>query len=138
MMPRTVAVAVLISVPCLLALVAYDSVAVFLLRRGEYRLVPAHDVARGFLQDVGLVLVYALTITPRVMPIMSDRPIHTARPALVMLGLGIAWYDVLCAFLTRMLPEPPGMALGLVALFVIPVLLAPCYLRWLQSKVHTA
>ena len=137
-MTQRLTVALLISIPCLLALVVYDSVAVFLLQRGDYRPVPAHDFAQGALQDLGLVLVYAIMITPRVLPILANQPTRTAHHALVMLGLGIAWYDVLCAFMSRMLPEPPDVAVGLVALFVIPVLLAPWYLRWLQSKAHRA
>jgi hypothetical protein len=131
-------VALLISIPCLLALLAYDAVAIFLLRRGEYRVLPAHDFARGLLQDIGLVMVYAVTVTPRILSrVSSTLSGHLSRPdriSLIMLGLGIAWYDVLCAFVTRMLSEPPDVAIGLVILFVIPILLAPWYLRWLQSK----
>jgi hypothetical protein len=141
-LPRWLKVALLISIPCLLALLAYDAVAVFLLRRGEYRVLPAHDFARGLIEDVGLVMVYAITITPRVLPMVSlplsptnSEPLsRPARISLIMLGLGIAWYDVLCAFVTRMLPEPPDVTISLVILFVIPVLLAPWYLKWLHTK----
>src|SRR5919109_2724314 len=101
-MPRSVTVAVLISAHCFLALAAYDAVAVFLLRQGPYLLVPAHDFARGLLQDLGLTLIYAMTITPRVLPLVPSALTHPTSYALVMLGLGVAWYDVLCAFATRM------------------------------------
>jgi hypothetical protein len=133
-MPRSVMVAVLISGPCLLALAAYDAVAVFLLRQGQYLLVPVHDFARGFLQDLGLALVYGITITPRILPLLAHQPSRPTHYALIMLGLGIAWYDVVSAFATRLFSEPPDMATALVVLFVIPIVVAPWYFRWLQIK----
>ena len=129
-------IALLTAVPCFLALVAYDAVAVFLLQRGHDKLVPWHDLARGAAQDLGLVMVYAVTVTPRLIRTVADYPVRTRRLCLIMLGLGIAWYDVICAAVTRLLPEPPGIAIGLVVLFVIPIILAPGYLRWLKTKVE--
>lgn len=134
-MPRWLSTALLVALPCLFALVAYDAVAVVLLRRGEDPLVPAHDLARGVLEDVGLALVYAVTIPPRVLGVVSGFVPSARRQCLVMLGLGLAWYDVLCAWLTRFLVEPPGFVVSLVVLFVIPAMLAPWYLRWLKTMV---
>ncbi|TLY20239.1 MAG: hypothetical protein E6K68_08310 [Nitrospirae bacterium] len=125
----------LVAGPCLLALLAYDAVAIFLLGRGENRLAPMHDWAGGALQDLGLAVVYAMTVTPRVINVVAGFPQVTRRLCLIMLGLGIAWYDVLCAAATRVLAEPPGLALSLVVLFVVPVILAPGYVRWLGSKL---
>lgn len=134
-MPRWLSAALLISIPCFLALFAYDAVAILLFRRGEDQLVPAHDLARGVIQDLGLVIVYAMAVTPRVTQVVADYPRKSRRLCLIMLGLGIAWYDVLCASVTRMLSEPPGFGLSLVVLFVIPIMLAPWYLQWLKSWV---
>jgi hypothetical protein len=128
-------IALLVSGPCLLALLAYDAVAVFLFGRGVDRLVPMHDWARGALQDLGLAVVYAVTVTPRVINVVAGYTQVTRRLCLIMLGLGIAWYDVLCAAATRVLAEPPDLALSLVVLFVVPVILAPGYVRWLKSKL---
>jgi hypothetical protein len=128
-------IALLVSGPCLLALLAYDAVAVFLFGRGVDRLVPMHDWARGALQDLGLAVVYAVTVTPRVINVVAGYTHVTRRLCLIMLGLGIAWYDVLCAAATRVQAEPPGLALSLVVLFVIPVIVAPGYVRWLKSKL---
>lgn len=132
------AVASLVCIPCLLALFAYDAVAIFLFRRGEYQLVPFHDLARAAAQDLGLVVVYAVAVTPRVMTVVAGYPSRTRRSCLVMLGLGIAWYDVLCAAVTRVLLEPPGFGVSLVVLFVVPVILAPWYVErvrtWLPEE----
>lgn len=133
-MPRWLSVALLVAVPCLLALVAYDSVAILLFKRGEYQLIPAHDLGRGALQDVGLAILYAVTVPPRVAAVVSDYPTGTRRLCLIMLGLGLAWYDVLCAALSRKLAEPPGLVMSLVVLVLIPVMLAPCYVEWLRTK----
>ena len=133
-MPRWLSVALLVAVPCLLALVVYDSAAIFLFNRGEYPLFPAHDLARGVLQDMGLAILYAVTVTPRVAPIVSDYPIRARRLCLIMLGLGLAWYEVLCAALSRKLAEPPGLVMSLVMLVLVPVLLAPLYVEWLRTK----
>ena len=133
-MPRWLRVALLISIPCLVALMTYDWVAFYVLRRGHYRLVPAQDFARGVTADLGLVAVYAVTVTPRVLHALAEPLTRAAQLSLIMLGLGIAWYDVLCAFVTRLLPEPPDLWISLVVLFVIPVLVAPWYLRWVHSK----
>jgi hypothetical protein len=129
-------VAGLIALPCLLALLTYDAVAVFLLRHDEYRLHPGEDFARGFLQDLGLAAVYAAIVPPRVLAAVPATLSRRARLSLIMLGFGLAWYDVLSAFITRMLPEPPGVAMSLVVLFVIPVLVAPWYFRWLYAKTE--
>ncbi len=134
-MPRWLSVGFWIAGSCFLALVAYDAVAVYLLGRGTYRLMPAHDLARGLVQDLGLAAAYGVTVTPRVLRVVADYSSRARRLCLVMLGLGIAWYDVICAFMTRRLPSPPGIEVGLVVLFVVPVLLAPWYVRWLKSKV---
>lgn len=133
-MPRWLSVALLIAVPCLLALVAYDSVAVLLFKRGEYPLFPAHDLARGAVQDMGLAILYAILVTPRVVTVVSGYPASTRRLCLIMLGLGLAWYEVLCAALSRRLSEPPGLVISLVVLVLIPVLLAPRYVEWLRTK----
>jgi hypothetical protein len=135
-MPRWLSVALLIALPCLTALLAYDAVAVFLLRHDQYRLNPGRDLARAFLQDLGLVAVYAVSVTPRILPTVPETVSRTTAFSLIMLGLGIAWYDVLSAFISRMLPDPPGFAISLVVLFVVPVLLAPRYLRWVQAKAN--
>jgi len=115
--------------------VAYDSVAILLFKRGEYPLFPAHDLARGALQDMGLAILYAITVSPRVAAAVSDYPASTRRLCLIMLGLGLAWYEVLCAALSRRLAEPPGLAVSLVVLVLIPVMLAPRYVEWLRSRV---
>ncbi|WP_447973746.1 hypothetical protein [Nitrospira sp. Kam-Ns4a] len=134
-MPKWLSVGLVIAGSCFLALVAYDAVAVYLLGRGTYRLMPAHDLARGLVQDLGLAAAYGVTVTPRVLRVVSDYSPKVRRLCLIMLGLGIAWYDVLCAFVTRGLPSPPGIEVGLVVLFIVPMLLAPWYVRWLKSKV---
>ena len=127
------AVALLVCIPCSLALFAYDAGAIFLLRRGEYQLVPFHDLAHAMAQDLGLVSVYAITVTPRVITVVASYPSRTRRSCLVMLGLGIAWYDVLCASVTRVLAAPPGFGVSLVVLFVIPIILAPWYVQWVRG-----
>jgi hypothetical protein len=127
--------AVLIAVPCFFALVAYDYVAIEILNRGSYQLVPAHDLARAILQDLGLTAVYAGTVPFRVHNEVAGYSARTRWLCLAMLGLGLAWYDVLCAFGTRYLADPPGIGVSLVILFIVPVLLAPWYVRWLKSKV---
>ncbi len=134
-MPRWLSAALLISIPCFLALFAYDAVAILVFRRGEYQLVPAHDLARGVSQDLGLVTVYAMAVTPRVINVVADYARKSRRLCLIMLGLGIAWYDVLCASATRILAEPPGFAVSLVVLFVVPFVLAPWYVQWLKSWI---
>jgi hypothetical protein len=134
-MSRRLSTALLIAIPCLLALLAYDVIAVYLLRQGEYRLVPAHDLARGMLQDVGLVSIYAVAMTARVAKVVDGYEERSRRLCLIMLGLGIAWYDVVCAWVTRLLPTPPDFWMSGVVLFVIPIILAPWYVRWLKTKV---
>ncbi len=137
-MPAWLSAALWIAVPCLLALIAYDFVAIYLLATAQPSLVPLHEFARGILQDLGLALVYAVTVTPRVINrVAADAP-RARRLTLLMLGLGLAWYDVLCAFATRSLAEPPGILVSLVVLFLIPVMLAPPYVRWLKTKVPQA
>lgn len=133
-MSRWLSATLLVAVPCSLALAAYESVAIFLLSRGESPLFPAHDLARAALQDMGLATLYAITVTPRVAPVVATYPTKTRRHCLIMLGLGLAWYEVLCAALSRRLAEPPGLAVSLVVLVLIPVMLAPWYVEWLRSK----
>ena len=133
-MRRWVSVALLIAVPCFLALLAYDWVAVVLGYRA-YRLVPWHDLARGIIQDLGLTAVYAVVVTPRVVNVVVNFPSKARRVSLIMLGLGLAWYDVMCAWVTRLLDTPPDLVISLLLLFVIPIMLAPWYVRWLKTKV---
>lgn len=135
-MPRWLSIGLLIAGSCFLALAAYDWVAVYLLGRGLYRLVPSHDFARGLLQDLGLSAAYGVTVTPRVVGVVAGYAPKVRRLCLVMLGLGIAWYDVVCAFATRELPGPPGVEVALVVLFLVPMLVAPWYVRWLKAKVR--
>ncbi|MER3424453.1 MAG: hypothetical protein C4293_15775 [Nitrospiraceae bacterium] len=133
-----VSAALLIAIPCLLALLAYDAIAVFVFKRGPYQLVPIYELVRGMIQDVGLTVVYAATVTPRVMGIVTGYPERTRRLCLMMLGLGIAWYEVICAWATRLSKTPPDAWVSIVVLFVVPIILAPWYVRWLRSKVpHT-
>ena len=87
--------------PCFLALLVYDWMAVVVFGREATRLVPWHDLARGALQDLGLTAVYALTVTPRVVPVVVGDPEKSRRLTLIMLGLGLAWYAVICAWATR-------------------------------------
>ena len=134
-MRRWVSSALLIAVPCFLALLAYDWVAVVVLGYRAYRLVPWHDLARGIIQDLGLTAVYAVVVTPRVVNVVVNFPSKARRVSLIMLGLGLAWYDVMCAWVTRLLDTPPDLAISLLLLFVIPIMLAPWYVRWLKTKV---
>ncbi len=135
-MRRWVSAALLIAVPCFLALLAYDWVAVVVvLGYRTYRLVPWHDLARGIIQDLGLTAVYAVVVTPRVVNVVVNFPSKARRVSLIMLGLGLAWYDVMCAWVTRLLDTPPDLAISLLLLFVIPIMLAPWYVRWLKTKV---
>ncbi len=126
----------LIAVPCLLALATYDALAILLFRRGAHPLVPGHDLARALLQDLGLTVLYALTITPRVVHLAARYSKRARRLSLIMLGLGVAWSEVVCAAASRVLGEPPGLILSLVILVVIPVLLAPWYLQWVEARVQ--
>ena len=137
-MPRWLTAALLIAGPCFLALFAYDAVAIFVLGRGAYQFVPTHDLARGLMQDFGLTCLHAATVTPRVMRVVADYPDNTRRLCLIMLGLGIAWYDVICASATRLLETPPGFWISVVVLVVIPVVVAPRYVGWVKGKVHEA
>lgn len=131
---RWISIALLIGVPCFLALVAYDWVAVVVLGRGPYRLIPWHDLARGMVQDLGLTLVYAVTVTPRVVHVIADYSEKARRVCLIMLGLGLAWYEVICAWVSRQIGGA-DLAVSLVMLFVVPFILAPSYVRWLRTKV---
>ena len=134
-MRRWVSSALLIAVPCFLALLAYDWVAVVVLGYRAYRLVPWHDLARGIIQDLGLTAVYAVVVTPRVVNVVVNFPSKARRVSLIMLGLGLAWYDVMCAWVTRLLDTPPDLVISVLLLFVIPIMLAPWYVRWLKTKV---
>jgi hypothetical protein len=44
----------------------------------------------------------------------------------------------MCAWVTRLLDKPPDLGIGTVVLFVIPIVLAPWYVRWLKTKVPEA
>jgi hypothetical protein len=136
--PRWLSIALLISVPCFLALIAYDAVAIFLLRRGPNKLVPFHDLFRGITQDFGLAVVYAVTMTPRISALVTGYRPRARHLSLIMLGLGLAWYDVMCAAGTRLIGKPPGLEISLIVLFVIPIVLAPWYVRWLKARVDRA
>lgn len=134
-MPARLSAAILIAYPCLIALLVYDWVAVVLLAKGPYPVVIWHSLARDFLEDLGVTAVYAVVVTPRVSAIVAGYPPEASRLCLIMLGLGLAWYVVICAWLTRQLAEPPGLVLSIVVLFVIPAILAPWYVRWIRTKV---
>ena len=134
-MLRWLSVAGFISLPCLVALVAYDWVTVVAIGRGIYRLVPWHDFAQDILQDLGLTAAYAVTVTPRVVNVVANYSKKASRACLIMLGLGLAWYAMICAWMTRALNVPPDLWISLVVLFVIPVMLAPWYVQWLKTKV---
>lgn len=128
--------ALLIGVPCLLALLAYDAIAILLFERGTHALVPAHDLSQGLLQDVALTVVYMLLITPRVAGLVRSFPTLARRACLVMLGLGLAWYEVLCAAASRSLSEPPGLLIAGIVLILVPMLVAPWYVEWLKRKIR--
>jgi hypothetical protein len=121
--------------PCFLALLVYDWIAVVVLGQGPYRLVPWHDLARGAIQDLGLTAVYALTVTPRVSKVIADNSERSARLTRIMLGLGLAWYAVICAWMTRALDMSPDLGVSIVLLFIVPVIVAPWYVRWLKTKM---
>ncbi len=134
-MVRWLTVALFIAGPCFLALLAYDWIAVVVLGQGAYRLVPWHDMARGIFQDLGLTVAYTVTITPRVVNVVANYSQKASRVCLIMLGLGLAWYAVICAWATRVLDAPLDLGVSLVVLFVIPMILAPRYVQWLRTKV---
>lgn len=133
---RWLSTAFLITLPCLFALAAYDWIAVVWFGRTKDHLPRSSVLAQDFLQDVSLIAVYAVTITPRVSRVVAEYRPDTRRLCLIMLGLGLAWYEVMCATITRLLPEPPGFWVSLVMLFVIPIVVAPWYVRWLRGKVR--
>ncbi len=126
----------LIAVPCFFALLVYDWLAVVVFDHQISRLVPWHDFARGLMQDLGLTAAYTLTVTPRVSGIVAAYPDRVQRSCLIMLGLGLAWYEAICAWVTRVLDAPPDVAMSLIVLFVIPVLLVPWYVRWRKGWVQ--
>ncbi len=130
--------AIQIAYPCLIALLAYDWVAAVVLAKGPYPVVPWHSLARDFLEDLSLTSVYAVTVTPRVRAVVAGYSAKARRLCLIMFGLGLAWYVVICAWVTRQLSEPPGMAMSVVVLFVVPLILAPWYVKWLRTKVTDA
>ncbi len=103
--------ALLIAVPCCFALLVYDWLAVVVFGHQLSRLVPWHDFARGMMQDLGLTAAYTLTVTPRVSGIVAAYPDRARRSCLIMLGLGLAWYEVTCAWVTRVLDAPPDRCL---------------------------
>lgn len=128
--------AFLIAVPCFLALTVYDWIAVFLIDRRVDHLPRSSVLGQDFLQDASLIAVYVVLITPRVSHIVAEYRPHVRRVCLIMLGLGLAWYEVVCASMTRLLPEPPGFWVTVVILFIIPMVLAPWYVRWLRQKLR--
>ena len=132
---RWLSIGGLIAGSCFLALLSYDWVAVVALGHGSYRLVPWHDFASGAVEDLALTAVYAATVTPRVGAVVAFYSIVARRVCLIMLGLGLAWYEVMCAWMTRQLDEPPDLWVSMVLLFGVPILLAPWYVRWLKTKV---
>ncbi|HJU04825.1 MAG TPA: hypothetical protein VJ692_06690 [Nitrospiraceae bacterium] len=134
-MRRWLSDALLISLPCVLALLLYDWAAMVVLRHGPPRLVPWHELAEGLMQDIGLATTYAVTITPRVTEVVAGEGDRIRHACLIMLGLGLAWYAVVCAWLTRLLDAPLDLGMSLVVLFVIPMIVSPSYVRWLRTKV---
>ena len=93
------------------------------------------EFASGAAEDLALTAVYATTVTPRVGAVVSFYSTMARRVCLIMLGLGLAWYEVMCAWVTRQLDKPPDLWLSLVLLFGVPILVAPWYVRWLKTKV---
>jgi hypothetical protein len=120
---------------CFLALLFYDWIAVVALGHGRYSLVPWQDFANGAAEDLALTAVYAATVTPRVGPVIFSYSNIARRACLIMLGLGLAWYEVMCAWVTRQLDAAPDLWVSMVLLFWVPMLVAPWYVRWLKTKV---
>jgi len=137
-MKRYLSCAVFIALPCFLALLIYDWVAVVAAARGLYRSVRWSDFAQGALQDAGLASIYGLMVTPRVTGSVAGDGERARRLCLMMLGFGLAWYDVMCAWVTRWLNASQDLGVSLVMLFLVPFLVAPWYVRWLRSKVHAS
>lgn len=137
-MKHGLSTALYIGLPCLVALIAYDSIAILVLKRGTHSLVSAHDLSRSLLQDVGLTLVYMLVVTPRVAGLVRSFSPLARRACLVMLGLGLAWYEVLCAAASRSLAEPPGLLIATIVLVLVPMLVSPWYVRWLKRRIRNA
>lgn len=133
---RWLSSAFLIAAPCFLALTTYDWIAVFLIDREIDHLSRSSVLGQDFLQDASLIAVYAILITPRVSHVVAEYRSDIRRVCLIMVGLGLAWYEVVCASLTRLLPKPPGFWVTVVILFVIPMVLAPWYVRWLRQKMR--
>jgi len=123
----------LVAVPCCLALSAYDSVASLLFKRSEYPLFPAHNLVRGVLQNIDLAILHAIMVTPRVAPDVGTYPTKTRRHCLIMLGLGLALYEVLWAALSGRLAEPMGLVMGLVVLVLIPMMPMPRDVEWAED-----
>lgn len=134
-MRRWLSIAGIIAGSCFLALLSYDWIAVIAVGHGRHGLVPWEDFAYGAAEDLALTAVYATTVTPRVGGVVSFYSTMTRRVCLIMLGLGLAWYEVMCAWMTRQLDEPPDLWVSLVLLFGVPTLVAPWYVRWLKTKV---
>jgi hypothetical protein len=132
---RWLSIAGMIAGSCFLGLLFYDWIAVVALGHGRYSLVPWRDFANGAAEDLGLTAVYAATVTPRVGMVVSFYSTMARRVCLIMLGLGLAWYEVMCAWVTRQLDTPPDLWGSLVLLFGVPMLVAPWYVRWLKTKV---
>ena len=126
--------ALFIGAPCFLALLAYDWAAVVVLGGTGSRIVPWDDLARNAVQDLGLATVYAALITHRVAGTVAGYPDRTRRITLMMLGLALAWYEVMCAWASRQ-AGTSDLGVSLVLLFVVPLVLAPSYVRWVKTKV---
>jgi hypothetical protein len=142
-MGRWFSIAAWLAVPCLLALLLYDWAAVVVFGEGPYRpgqptgyaAVAWSHLAGGFAQDLALTTIYAVTITPRVVTVVAGYSDKTRNVSLIMLGLGLAWYEVMCAWASRQF-GPPDLGVALVVLFVVPAVLAPSYVRWVKTKVE--
>jgi len=132
---RWLSIAGIIAGSCFLALLSYDWIAVVAAGHGRHGLVPWQEFASGAAEDLALTAVYATTVTPRVGAVVSFYSTMARRVCLIMLGLGLAWYEVMCAWVTRQLDKPPDLWLSLVLLFGVPILVAPWYVRWLKTKV---
>ena len=82
-----------------------------------------------------MTLMYTVTITPRVVNTVAGYPEKARRVSLIMLGLGLAWYAEVCAWVTRTVNAAPDLGVSIVLLFVVPVIVAPWYVGWLHDRV---
>jgi hypothetical protein len=132
-MPSWLSAAWQIALPCFLALLAYDGIAMVLGR--EFLRPPLWpELAQNVAQDLALTVIYAAVVTPRILKVVELYSTKARRACLVMLGLALAWYAVVCAWMTRLSRTPPDVVIGGALLFAVPMILAPAYVRWLKTK----